>query len=69
MGIESSIHTIGSPDIDIMFSEDLPNIDDVKKYYEIPLRILLCNVSSLTTEATAMKAYVQICSCLTNRYP
>jgi UDP-N-acetylglucosamine 2-epimerase (hydrolysing) len=38
--IESSIHTILS-DIDIMFSEDLPNIDDVKKYYEILLRILL----------------------------
>jgi UDP-N-acetylglucosamine 2-epimerase (hydrolysing) len=33
--IEASIFTIGSPDVDIMFSDDLPNIDEVKRYYEI----------------------------------
>ncbi len=29
-----SIHIIGSPDIDVMLSDDLPGIDEVKAYYE-----------------------------------
>lgn len=33
---EKSILIIGSPDIDIMLSKNLPSIDTVKKYYEIP---------------------------------
>ena len=33
---EDSIFVIGSPDIDIMLSPDLPDIDEVKSYYEIP---------------------------------
>lgn len=58
--IESSIHTIGSPDIDVMFSDDLPNIEDVKKYYEIPFEnFAIVMFHPVTTEATAMKAYVQ----------
>ncbi|WP_395046462.1 UDP-N-acetylglucosamine 2-epimerase, partial [Flavobacterium sp.] len=58
--IESSIHTIGSPDIDIIFSEDLPKIEDVKKYYEIPFEnFAIVMFHPVTTEATAMKAYVQ----------
>lgn len=37
MGEESnSIHIIGSPDIDLMLSDSLPSIEEVKKYYEIP---------------------------------
>lgn len=32
---EDSIFTIGSPNIDIMFSDQLPHIDEVKKRYEI----------------------------------
>lgn len=31
-----SVHLIGSPDMDVMFSKDLPAIDTVKKYYQIP---------------------------------
>jgi len=31
-----SISVIGSPDMDVMFSETLPSIEEVKKYYEIP---------------------------------
>ncbi|UOF91403.1 UDP-N-acetylglucosamine 2-epimerase [Fodinisporobacter ferrooxydans] len=31
-----SIYSIGSPDIDVMLSPDLPNLQDVKEYYEIP---------------------------------
>lgn len=30
-----NIHIIGSPDIDIMLSKDLPSIQEVKKHYEI----------------------------------
>jgi UDP-N-acetylglucosamine 2-epimerase (hydrolysing) len=33
--LEASIFTIGSPDVDIMFSNNLPPLDEVKKYYEI----------------------------------
>ncbi len=33
--ISESIFTIGSPDLDIMFSNNLPNLEIVKKYYEI----------------------------------
>ena len=33
--VESSIHIIGSPDIDIMFSDTLPSCEEVFKYYEI----------------------------------
>ncbi|MEM7449558.1 MAG: UDP-N-acetylglucosamine 2-epimerase [Myxococcota bacterium] len=32
---EPSIHVIGSPDVDIMNSPDLPSLDEVKAYYEI----------------------------------
>jgi UDP-N-acetylglucosamine 2-epimerase (hydrolysing) len=32
---ENSIYTIGSPDIDIMYSDKLPRLEDVKNYYEI----------------------------------
>ncbi|MFC0605117.1 UDP-N-acetylglucosamine 2-epimerase [Winogradskyella pulchriflava] len=33
--LEESIFTIGSPDVDIMFSDNLPNIQEVKNYYQI----------------------------------
>ncbi len=33
-----TIFVIGSPDIDIMLSSDLPTFDEVKEYYEIPFR-------------------------------
>ena len=33
--MESSIKVIGSPDVDIMFSNNLPSLDEVKNYYEI----------------------------------
>src|SRR6478672_3305977 len=33
--IPSSIFTIGSPDVDIMFSDNLPDLETVKKYYQI----------------------------------
>ena len=33
--MEHSIFTIGSPDVDIMFSDNLPHLDEVKRYYQI----------------------------------
>ena len=33
---EKSIHVIGSPDIDIMNSSNLPHLSEVKDYYDIP---------------------------------
>ena len=33
---ESNIYVIGSPDIDLMISANLPTLKDVKEYYEIP---------------------------------
>lgn len=58
--IESSIFTIGSPDIDIMFSDDLPNIYTVKKYYEIHFdNFAIAMFHPVTTEANDMKLYVE----------
>lgn len=33
---EKSIFVIGSPDIDIMYGNDLPSMDEVKSHYDIP---------------------------------
>ena len=34
--LESSIYVIGSPDLDLMNPSNLPSLEKVKKYYEIP---------------------------------
>jgi UDP-N-acetylglucosamine 2-epimerase (hydrolysing) len=36
--LEPNIHVIGSPDIDLMLSSDLPSLGEVKEYYEIPFK-------------------------------
>ena len=54
--IKTSIYKIGSPDIDIMFSNELPNLEVVKKYYEIPfVSYAIVMFHPVTTEATAIK--------------
>lgn len=54
--IASSVYKIGSPDIDMMFSNDLPNLEVVKKYYEIPFNnYAIVMFHPVTTEATAIK--------------
>ena len=54
--IASSVYKIGSPDIDIMFSNELPNLEVVKKYYEIPFEIYaIVMFHPVTTEVTAMQ--------------
>lgn len=34
--LKSSIFVIGSPDVDIMYSDNLPSIEETKEHYEIP---------------------------------
>lgn len=56
--LKSSIFTIGSPDIDIMFSEELPGLEIVKKYYQIPFdTYAIVMFHPVTTEAAAMQQY------------
>lgn len=56
--IAPSIFTIGSPDVDIMFSKNLPSLSEVKRYYEIPFEnygVVLFH--PVTTEADNMQQY------------
>jgi UDP-N-acetylglucosamine 2-epimerase (hydrolysing) len=58
--IDKSIFVIGSPDIDLMFSKDLPPLSEVKEYYEIPFEdFAVAMFHPVTTEAEDMKEYVQ----------
>lgn len=56
--IKSSIFTIGSPDIDIMFSEELPSLEVVKDYYQILFETYaVVMFHPVTTEAKEMQHY------------
>ena len=56
--VNSSIFTIGSPDIDIMFSKYLPRLEEVKKYYQIPFeKYAMVMFHPVTTEAKEMEQY------------
>jgi len=56
--IKSSIFTIGSPDIDIMFSEELPSLESVKEYYQILFdKYAIVMFHPVTTEAKEMQQY------------
>lgn len=56
--IQSSIFAIGSPDIDIMFSEHLPSLETVKAYYQIPFEhYAIAMFHPVTTEVNEMKQY------------
>lgn len=58
--IDKSIFVIGSPDIDLMFSKDLPALSEVKEYYEIPFEDYgVAMFHPVTTEAEDMKEYGQ----------
>lgn len=53
--VPTSVHVVGSPDIDVMLSGDLPVLDDVLAHYAIPFRefgILIYH--PVTTERTQM---------------
>lgn len=56
--MDSSIFTIGSPDIDTMFSEDLPSLEVVNEYYQIPFdKYAIVMFHPVTTEAKEMQRY------------
>ena len=58
--IEQSIFTIGSPDVDIMFSKDLPNLEIVKDYYDITFDVYhIAMFHPVTTEVENMAEYAQ----------
>ncbi len=57
--INSSIFVIGSPDIDVMFSEELPSLERVKDYYQIPFeKYAIVMFHPVTTEVNEMAKYV-----------
>lgn len=57
---KSSIFTIGSPDVDIMFSGNLPSEESVKEYYKIDFgEYAIVMFHPVTTEANQMKQYAE----------
>lgn len=58
--IEQSIYVIGSPDVDLMFSEKLPKIEEVKEYYKIFFSEYAVGMfHPVTTEFREMKTYAE----------
>lgn len=56
--LENSIFTIGSPDMDVMFSDNLPSLERVKDYYEIVYKkYAIVMFHPVTTEAESVKKY------------
>jgi UDP-N-acetylglucosamine 2-epimerase (hydrolysing) len=58
--IEAAIKVIGSPDIDVMFSDKLPSLDEVKNYYQIDFKNYgVVMFHPVTTEIDNMNQYAQ----------
>ncbi len=58
--ISESIFTIGSPDLDIMFSDNLPDLKTVKNYYEINFdEFAIVMFHPVTTEINEMYNYTR----------
>jgi len=58
--VPESIFTIGSPDIDIMFSDKLPSLKDVKSYYEIKFENYgIAMFHPVTTEIEYIELYAR----------
>lgn len=56
--LSSSIFTIGSPDVDIMFSENLPDLETARTYYDIKYDdFAIAMFHPVTTEAKYMMEY------------
>lgn len=56
--LNNSIFTIGSPDVDIMFSSNLPSLEEAKRYYQIPFEhYAVVMFHPVTTEVAQMKVY------------
>ena len=53
--LEQSIFEIGSPDMDVMFSQNLPTLSEVKAYYQIPFdNYAIAMFHPVTTEINDM---------------
>lgn len=58
--ISESVFIVGSPDIDIMFSEELPNLKTVKEYYKIDYNnYAIVMFHPVTTEVNEMQKYAE----------
>lgn len=58
--LPESVYEIGSPDVDIMFSNNLPTIAEVKRHYEIPFESYsVVMFHPVTTEEQHMQTYAQ----------
>ncbi|MGJ5640613.1 UDP-N-acetylglucosamine 2-epimerase [Formosa sp. S-31] len=58
--LENAIFEIGSPDVDIMFSNTLPELETVKSYYNIPFKHYgVVMFHPVTTEYEAMGQYAE----------
>lgn len=56
--LPESIEIIGSPDLDIMFSDKLPSLYEAKKYYDIKFdEFAIAMYHPVTTEADKMTSY------------
>lgn len=59
--LESRIFEIGSPDIDIMFSESLPQLEEALRHYEIPFQdFAVFLFHPVTTEVDRIEAYSEV---------
>lgn len=58
--LDSSIKIIGSPDLDIMFSNNLPKLEEAKCYYEIPFEsYAIAMFHPVTTEIESIETYAE----------
>jgi UDP-N-acetylglucosamine 2-epimerase (hydrolysing) len=58
--LEVNVCVLGSPDIDIMFSETLPSLTEATNYYEIPFKEYgICMFHPVTTEHSDIKRQAQ----------
>jgi UDP-N-acetylglucosamine 2-epimerase (hydrolysing) len=58
--LDESIYVIGSPDMDVMLSDNLPSIDEVKAYYEIGFDAYALSIfHPVTTEFDLMPVYAK----------
>lgn len=59
--LSESIFTIGSPDVDIMFSDNLPDWETARDYYDIPFHnYAVAMFHPVTTEAKYMQQYADL---------
>ncbi|MEL6812513.1 MAG: UDP-N-acetylglucosamine 2-epimerase [Bacteroidota bacterium] len=58
--LPESIFTIGSPDVDIMFSDQLPSLEEAKKNYDIQFeKYAIAMFHPVTTEVSQMAQYAE----------